>query len=225
MNRSLQEFDREFSNNRSAEEARIGRDQEAARGGRNDRDGRSAEEAKAEEAKAERKAEAPQELPLWKELLFLLMRIGLIALVLVLLTTFLFGIVRYQDPSMNPAIKDGDLVVFYRYTSSGYIPKDPVAMKIDGQTQVRRVVATAGDEVDISEDGLKVNGALQQEQDIYEVTERFAEGVEFPLTVPEGHVFVLGDSRPVAKDSRIFGPVKIDDTLGKVMAVIRLRGI
>jgi signal peptidase I len=87
------------------------------------------------------------------------------------------------------------------------------------------VVATAGDVVDINEDGLVINGALQQEPRIHEATERYEEGVIFPLTVPEGHVFVLAASRTDATDSRIYGPVEIEDTLGKVMTVIRQRNI
>ena len=163
--------------------------------------------------------------PVWKDLLFLVMKIALIALALMLLFTFLFGFIRYGEPSMAPAIKDGDLVIFYRYTKVGYLPQDPIALERDGQKQVRRVAATAGDIVDITEDGLVINGAVQQEIGIYQNTERYAEGVSFPLTVPEGQVFVLGDSRPGATDSRIYGPVEIEDTLGKVMAVLRFRSI
>ena len=73
--------------------------------------------------------------------------------------------------------------------------------------------------------GLLINGSLQQEQEIYQKTERYQEGGEFPLTVPEGQVFVLGDSRSGATDSRIYGSVEIEDTLGKVMTVIRRRSI
>ena len=126
---------------------------------------------------------------------------------------------------MIPAVKDGDLVLYYRYTRSGYLPQDVIALEKDGQKQVRRVVATAGDTVDITEDGLVINGALQQESEIYQKTERYRDGVEFPLTVPEGQVFVLGDNREGATDSRVYGCVKIEDTLGKVMTVIRRRSI
>jgi signal peptidase I len=166
-----------------------------------------------------------QQPSLLKDLFFLLLKIAVIALTFVLLFTFLFGIIRYQEPSMVPAIKDGDLVIFYRYTQAGYLPQDALALKFNGHTQVRRVVATAGDTVDITEDGLKVNGALQQETGIYQKTERYEEGVSFPLTVPEGEVFVLGDSRVGATDSRVYGCVKVEDTLGKVMAVLRRRNI
>jgi signal peptidase I len=164
--------------------------------------------------------------PGWKDLLFLLAKIGVIVLVFVLLFTFLFGITRYGEPSMSPAIKDGDLVIFYRYTESGYQAQDVTVLDFEGQRQARRVVAVAGDTVDITaEAGLVVNGAAQQEPEIYQDTERYADGVAFPLTVPEGEVFVLGDGREGATDSRIYGCVKIEDTLGKVMTVIRRRNI
>ena len=160
-----------------------------------------------------------------RDMVFLLMKIAVIVIAFVALFTFLFGFERHQEPSMAPSIKDGDLVVFYRYTKIGFLPQDVIVLTHNGQRQVRRVIAIAGDIVDITEDGLKVNGALQQEQDIYLKTERYEDGVYFPLSVPDGYVFVLGDSRPGATDSRIYGPVSIDDTLGKVMAVIRRRNI
>lgn len=163
--------------------------------------------------------------PVWKDLLFLFIKIASVTLAFVLLFTFLFGLTRVQDPSMDPAVRDGDLVIFHRYTQSGYWPQDVIVLSYNGQTQVRRVIATAGDTVDITEAGLMINGALQQEPGIYEKTERYQDGADFPLTVPEGQVFVLGDSRTGATDSRIYGCVKIEDTLGKVMAVIRRRGI
>lgn len=166
-----------------------------------------------------------QSAPLWKDLLFLILKIASIFLIGIMAFTFLFGFVRYQDPYMEPAFKDGDLVIFYRYTKAGYLPRDVIVLEIDGQRQVRRVVATAGDTVDITEEGLIINGAPQQEAEIYVKTERYADGVNFPLTIPEGKIFVLGDNRDGAEDSRIYGCVKIEDTLGKVMTVIRRRGI
>ncbi|MCL2002565.1 MAG: signal peptidase I [Oscillospiraceae bacterium] len=168
---------------------------------------------------------APRGPPVWKELLYLLMKITAIALTFVLMFTFLFGLVRVQEPSMAPAIKDGDLVIFYRYTQSGYLSQDIVALDYNGQRQVRRVAATAGDIVDIAEGGLIINGALQHEPGIYQQTERYQEGMVFPLTVPDGEIFVLGDGREGAADSRIYGCVKIEDTLGKVMTIIRRRNI
>ena len=166
-----------------------------------------------------------KETPVWKNLLFFLVKIASIILAFLLLFTFLFGLVRIEDPSMDPVIKDGDLVFFYRYKGIGYSPGDAIALKKDGQIQIRRVVATAGDTVDIVEEGLVINGSLQQEFGIFHKTDRYVDGADFPLTVGEGQAFVLGDNRIFAMDSRIYGTVRIKDTLGKVMTVIRRRNI
>ena len=165
------------------------------------------------------------EYSIWKDLMFLLLKIVGILLAFVLLFTFLFGIMRSVDPSMSPSVKDGDIVLFYRYNKSGYLPRDAVVLSVNGHKQVRRVIATAGDKVDISEYGLVINGALQQEQGIYQRTERYVEGIDFPLVIPYGYIFVLADNRTEATDSRIYGCVRIDETLGKVMTIIRRRGI
>ena len=167
----------------------------------------------------------PDERAVWKELLFLLGKIAVIALVFALLFTLVYGIMPSREPSMAPAIKDGDLVIFYRYNKNRYQPQDAIVLKYDGQMQARRIIATAGDTVDIRQEGLWINGALQQEGEAYSVTERYQSGVSFPLTVPEGQIFVLGDNRSGAADSRIYGCVDIERTLGKVMTVIRRRNI
>lgn len=159
-----------------------------------------------------------------RELLYLLLKIVAIAAAFLLIFTFLFGIYRNGDVSMFPSVKDGDLVLFYRLDKA-YVKSDAVVLKYKGETMTRRVIAIAGDTVDITDEGLFINGSLQIEHDIYEKTERFNTGVEFPLKVGEGQVFVLGDARKNATDSRVFGCVNISDTLGKVTAVIRRRGI
>jgi signal peptidase I len=163
--------------------------------------------------------------PVLKDLLFLLLKVVCIALTFILLFTFLFGLIRYDDPSMEPGIKNGDLVIFYRQIKNHYLPQEVVVVDYDGQREIRRVIATAGDTVDITEDGLFINGALQQEPGIYQKTERYQDGVDFPLTVPEGQVFLLADSRDGATDSRIYGCVRIEDTLGKVITLLRRRNL
>lgn len=86
------------------------------------------------------------------------------------------------------------------------------------------MIATAGDVVDITEDGLTINGAPQQEHQIYEKTQRYDTGVDFPIKLREGQIFVLGDSRENASDSRVYGAVDVKDTKGKVMTIVRRRG-
>ena len=173
---------------------------------------------------AHRARERPRMPALLKDILHLLLKIAAIIAASALAFTFLYGLHRNTDASMSPAISDGDLVLFYRLDKT-YAPGDALLLEYRGQRQVRRVVATAGDTVDITGDGLVVNGALQQEPEIYQQTQRYADGPGFPLTVGEGQVFVLGDARENAADSRIYGAVETADTLGKVIAILRQRNI
>lgn len=159
------------------------------------------------------------------DLLLLVFKIGLVAVFLIFMTTFFFGITQARDVSMEPAIKEGDLVIYYR-PDKDYAAGDAIVVEYNGSLQVRRVVATAGDTVDISSDGgLIVNGSTQIENDIYTTTLPYTEGITFPVTVGTGEVFVLGDDRTSATDSRIYGTVAVDATKGAVMTVIRRRGI
>lgn len=56
-------------------------------------------------------------------------------------------------------------------------------LKKIGEMQIRRIVAVSGDSVEITAEGLKVNGYLQQESGIYTETLPYTEGISFPLTV------------------------------------------
>ena len=156
------------------------------------------------------------------ELLILGIKISAIVGVFVVVFTLIFGLFRVGDMSMYPAIKDGDLVMYYRFDKR-YVATDTVAISYDGETQARRVIAIEGDTVDIREGKLYVNGAPQCEKDVQGVTDRYESDVEFPLTVQEGEIFVLGDSREYSTDSRIYGCVPINKTLGKVTMIMRTR--
>jgi len=166
----------------------------------------------------------PEEPTVWKELGALGIKIAVIIGIAALIFTFVYGLHYSVEPGMNPAVKDGDLVMYYRLDKD-YRAGDLVLLTFQGQSQVRRVIATAGDKVDITEDGLKINGALQQERDIYQKTKRYAEGIDFPVTLGEGQIFVLGDAREGVTDSRIYGPVNISDTRGTVITLFRRRSL
>jgi signal peptidase I len=169
-----------------------------------------------------RKTMRPEQPTLMQEIIYLLIKIDCLLLVFGLLVIFVFGLIRYSDAAMEPAVQDGDLVLFYRLDKD-YVASDVVVLDYEGRFQVQRVVAVAGDTVDITDEGLFINGALQEEPSVYERTIRYLEGIDFPVTLNEGEVFVLGDNRDSSTDSRIYGPVKAADTCGKVMTVIRRR--
>lgn len=163
-------------------------------------------------------------VPLWKDLLQLLLKVAFIAIAIAAVFTFVFGAYRVTDTSMTPSIKDGDLVLYYRLHTK-LRAQDVVVLNYEGTTTAGRIVAVAGDKVDITSDGLMVNGSHQVEQGITQETTQVSGGVTFPLTVPTGSVFVLGDNRGTAVDSRIFGCVPEHNIYGQVIGLFRRRGI
>ena len=158
------------------------------------------------------------------EFLHLLLKIGIIVLIFWFVFSFVFGIYRVHSIEMKPAIQDGDLVLFYRLSKDPQV-SETVVYQYKGNTYIGRVIAKEGDVVDIDENGLLINGSYQQESGIYTSTTQFEEGIDFPVTVAQGEVFLLGDNRPEATDSRIFGCVKESSLLGKVVGFFRRRGI
>ena len=164
----------------------------------------------------------PHPASVWRELGALGIKITVIAIAIATIFTFVYGFHRNTDPDMAPMVKTGDLVLFYRLDRD-YTIGDLLVLDFQGERQVRRVVARGGDTVDIEEGGLIVNGAMQQEPEIHGETWRYENGTDFPLTVGPGQVFVLGDAREDATDSRVYGPVDTGDTLGTVITTLRRR--
>ena len=128
-------------------------------------------------------------------------------LAVVLLFTFGARLIGVDGHSMVPTLQDGDrLLVLNSMLCAGYEPGDIVVLRKESFLPtpiVKRVIATAGQAVDIDFGSgvVYVDGRRLHEDYINELTFT-AEGTEFPLTVPEGCVFVMGDNRNHSTDSR-----------------------
>lgn len=157
------------------------------------------------------------------DLIFLGIKIGVFGILLGGTFLFVIGGYRCSDNMMSPAFKEGDLAIYYRLQKNFQV-SDTVVIKKDGELQIRRIIAKAGDEVDITEDGLKINGYLQQENEIYSETLPYVEGISFPITLGQDEYFVLGDNRTDAKDSRVYGGVKYEEIKGVVITLLRRIG-
>lgn len=162
--------------------------------------------------------------PLLQDVLELLFKIVLILGVACLLLGFVFGLVRMPDNSMDPNIKDGDLILCYRLDRD-YVAGDVLSCQLDGKQSVARVVAVAGDEVSLDESGLIVNGNHSLDEDAVGTTLPVEGGVELPVRVPEGSVFLLSDNREEGYDSRMVGCVSERDTMGTVVGLFRRRDL
>jgi len=82
---------------------------------------------------------------------------------------------------------------------------------------VKRIVAVAGDTVNIEGGVLYVNGAEVDYNFTIGKTSSEGNSVAYPLLIQENEVFVLGDNRENSEDSRSFGPVSISDIKGRLL--------
>lgn len=124
---------------------------------------------------------------------------------------------------MFPSIKEGDLVIAYRLGTPS--PGDAVIYKDSaGKERYGRITASAGMNVDINDDGYFIDGYHPAEE-IFYPTETAETGIGFPLTVKEDEFFVLNDFRVQKDDSRVTGCIKKSDIIGKVVFILRRRGI
>ena len=98
--------------------------------------------------------------------------------------------------------------------------KDPNAPPTE--RYVCRVVACAGDIVDVTEEqGLIVNGNAVIEANIFHPTRPYEGRVEYPVKLEDGEYFVMADLRNGGMDSRYFGPVSQDEIEGIVITLLR----
>ncbi|MBP7175950.1 MAG: signal peptidase I [Thermoclostridium sp.] len=124
--------------------------------------------------------------------------------------------------------KKGDIIVFVKNEDTkGFIKRYQVFLK-DVQLRfhndfrsnrlIKRVIALAGDKVDIRNGAVYVNDILLDEPYVKGSTPGMA--LEYPIEVPEGYIFVMGDNRENSLDSRSFGPISLNSVEGK--AVFRI---
>ena len=128
-------------------------------------------------------------------------------LLVVLLFTFVVRLIGVDGHSMLPTLQHGDrLLVLSSLLYHDYSYKDIVILRketFDEKPIVKRVIATEGQTVDIDFRAgiVYVDGLALDEPYVNELTYE-EEGTAFPLTVPKGSIFVMGDNRNHSSDSR-----------------------
>ena len=149
-------------------------------------------------------------------------------LVVVAIFTFVIRMMGVDGHSMLNTLQHGDRLLVvnsmlyhdYKYGDIVILRKDGV---FDDDPIVKRVIAVEGQTVDIdfAEGLVYVDGEALEEDYIREPTYT-AEGTEFPLTVPEGSIFVMGDNRNGSSDSRDYrlGTVATRYVIGKAACLI-----
>ena len=157
-----------------------------------------------------------------KEIREWLLSLVVAVVVVTLIRSFLFTIIRVDGPSMSDTLLDGDklFVTIADMKIIGPQRFDVVICKYPQRRDhyVKRVIGLPGEVVELRANKLYVNGEyVEQHFDIGSSAPDFG-----PITVPADSYFVLGDNRGNSKDSRsaMVGPLERDMIKGHVRAVV-----
>ena len=156
-----------------------------------------------------------------KDLLDSLKNVILLLLILWVSFTFLLGIKMAPNDDMKPRISAGDILFYYRLDTTPSI-RDVVVLNKNDTDYIGRVVARAGDKVEITkDDSLIVNDNMVIEDMIYYSTPYYEGYLEYPVTLKENEYFILVDQREGGEDSRYYGVVNKKDIKGIVFGQFR----
>ena len=140
-----------------------------------------------------------------------------VAAVAVLIAVLLLPVLQIYGTSMSPSLEEGNIVVSLK--GGTFETGDVVAFYYNNKILVKRVIANAGDWVDIDEKGnVFVNNVQLDEPYVSELA--FGDcNIELPYQVPESRVFVMGDHRSVSIDSRntAVGCVAEEQIVGRIV--------
>ncbi|RFU63301.1 signal peptidase I [Peribacillus glennii] len=166
---------------------------------------------------------------IWEWSKALIIAIGLAAVI----RYFLFAPIVVDGLSMMPTLHDQDRMIVNKI---GYTLGEPKRFDIivfhapEKKDYIKRVIGLPGDRIEYKDDTLFVNGKAYNEPYLDEYKKQVNDGPltdpftleETPVgqeTVPEGHLFVMGDNRRFSKDSRHIGAVPLEKVLGETNMV------
>ncbi len=159
-------------------------------------------------------------------------------LIALFLTAFVFQSYEVDGPSMQHTLEHQDRLIVWKFprtwaklTGNGYLPKrgdiiifnstSSLTAGAENRQLVKRVIGLPGERVLVENGKITVfnkdnpNGFDPDNSGLYHISVTITPG-NFDGVVPEGEIFVSGDNRPQSLDSRSFGPISVDDIVGKL---------
>lgn len=165
----------------------------------------------------------PEEAPFsWRALLEIVQALALAVVISVVLNLFIVQVTEVRQRSMEVTLLQSDRVLVSKvdYRFSGPQPGDIVVFNPTTDVSipyVKRVVAVAGEVVELRSGRLYVNGEPRDFVGAHGTTIAQSPDVKYPLRIPDGYFFAMGDNREASSDSRSFGPQPDNRIIGKVI--------
>lgn len=139
----------------------------------------------------------------------------IIVAVVLLVRSFIVTPGLVNGSSMEPTLHNNELVLINKIgLNKGIDRYDIVVVKYENSTIIKRVIGLPYETVEYINDTLYIDGKIVNTKVDFEYTK------DFKLTAGKNEYIVLGDNRNISKDSRIIGPVKERDIIGKVDLVL-----
>ena len=143
---------------------------------------------------------------------------------------FGFDIYRIPSKSMQPLLLPGDYISVSNTAYLKTLPKrndvvvfyKPDSKKLKQRIPyIKRVIAIAGDTVQMKNSKISVNNTELEESYVLDENSKtpYSQTMQL-ITIPANHIFVLGDNRDNSSDSRMYGSIVIDDVIAKASSII-----
>ena len=162
-----------------------------------------------------------------------------IAVILALfIRTFVVQAFKIPSGSMIPTLLVGDHILVNKFIYGVKIPfvnktlipigspqRDDVIVFIypvdKSKDFIKRVIGLPGETLEIKDTKIYINGEVFEDThgDFKDSRRHFAKDNYGPVTVPEGHLFAMGDNRDNSHDSRFWGTVPLESVKGKALII------
>ena len=156
-----------------------------------------------------------------KHLIYILSGIAMLLIIILLIVINDFKIIRIDGHSMNPTLYESNYVISSNYKE---LERGDIIMFYQGdQKFIKRILGLPGDTVEMTQDcKIYINGERVKENYIECYPYAFNNEQQYPLTVPEGEYFILGDNRNDSLDSRVMsiGTIEENRIIGEINLVI-----
>lgn len=141
-----------------------------------------------------------------------------IIIIVVLFRTFIATPVRVDGSSMDPTLKNGDILVLNKL-SKNYKRFDIVVIKSNNTKLVKRIIGLPGESIEYKNNLLYINGEVIDDVSLEKTEDFNLESLYGIKKIPNGYYFVMGDNRDGSSDSRDYrvGLIKKENILGKTI--------